>query len=106
MWSVSSGSGDCQVISSGTCVTDGVGSHANEEFCQIIANRQLYASATLFDTETFFDYITLGGIRYSGSVGPSNVLMAAGDTMTWFADFSVTYAQRGANVHCRCLHPI
>ena len=105
-WAIVSGSDSCYVSNSGTCVTDGVGTHANEESCQVIANRQLYATATLFDVETYFDYITLGGIRYSGNTGPQNVMMAAGDTMTWFADFSVTYACGGTERPMPLLAPI
>ena len=37
--------------------------------------------------QTYWDYITIGDM---GSNGPSNVQMAAGAQMTWFADGSVT----------------
>jgi len=37
------------------------------------------------------DYISINGTRYSGFQGPANVPMAAGDTITWSADGSVSY---------------
>ena len=38
------------------------------------ANRALYATASYLQTETYFDYITIAGLRYSGRgmAGPSN----------------------------------
>lgn len=33
-------------------------------------------------------YITLAGTRYSGTNGPTNVQMTAGDTLSWLADYS------------------
>ena len=38
------------------------------------AESLLYATATYFQTETYFDYITIAGLRYSGRgmAGPSN----------------------------------
>jgi len=47
-------------------------------------------TATHFDTEPGFDYVTIGSDRYYGSNGPSNVAVAAGSTFSWRADHSVT----------------
>ena len=91
-WRVVRGSTYCQVTNNGACVTDGVGNHGNNERCEVVATRALYATAAFFSTETYFDYITIGSTRWSGSTGPSNVRMAAGATMSWFADGSVIYA--------------
>ena len=40
--------------------------------------------------ETFYDYITMGGTQYSGSLGPANVLMLEGDLFMWTADQSIS----------------
>ena len=50
----------------------------------------LTATATEFNTESNYDYITIGSTLYSGTAGPTNVYMAAGDTIFWASDGSVT----------------
>lgn len=50
----------------------------------------LLATAIAFSTEAYFDYIEIGDTQYSGSVGPSNVAMTAGQTLRWYTDGSVT----------------
>ena len=75
-------------------VPQSTGNHANMENCVVAATRPLYATATYFNTETYFDRITIGSTSYSGPTttnGPANVQMAAGDTMSWYADGSVTF---------------
>ena len=63
---------------------------ATPERCTVnVLSQTLYASTTFFNTETYWDYITIGGTRYSGTAGFSNVQMTAGDTFTWFSDGSV-----------------
>ena len=90
MWSIISGSQYCSVSNAGACVTDGVGSHGNNEACLIRAQATLYATATYFFTETYWDYVTIGSTRYSGTSGPGNVMMATGDTLQWYSDTSIT----------------
>ena len=46
-------------------------------------------TATEFQTEDYYDHITIGGVMYSGMSGPSNVLLAAGETFTWFSDYTM-----------------
>lgn len=52
-WSVLQGNQYCQVTNGGACVTDGIGNHGASETCLIIATRQLYATATVFNTEDY-----------------------------------------------------
>ena len=85
-----SGSSYCQLTNGGTCVSDGVGNHANNERCTVRAIRSLYATATYFQTESCCDRITIGTSQYAGTTGPANVQMAAGATMSWSSDGSVT----------------
>lgn len=45
---------------------------------------------TDFHTETYFDYITIGSTRYSGSgirSGPWHVLMNAGAHLMWYTNY-------------------
>ena len=86
--SVTSGSAYCSIDNSG-CVTDGVGNHGNNERCTITATQAITVSATYFMTESYYDRISIGSSRWSGTTGPLNVAMAAGSTMTWYSDGSV-----------------
>ena len=98
MWIILSGSQYCHYESNGTCVTDGIGFHGNAERCTIAARNTMYVTATYFQTETYYDYITIGSQRWSGANGgPSNVEMNAGDRMTWYSDGSVV---RGGWIIC------
>ena len=69
---------------------DGEGDHGNSERCVVAAVSDLYATATHYDVEPLYDYITISGVKYdgTGSSGPQDVYMAAGMTMTWTADVS------------------
>ena len=87
-WRVTSGGQYCQVTNGGSCVTDGAGNYGNNERCVVRATQALVATATEFVTEVGWDYVTLGGAYYSGTTGPSNVAMAAGETFTWSSDRS------------------
>ena len=63
--------------------------YTNNEHCEIVASRQLYATATAFRTENSYDVVVIGSARYSGTHGPRNVLMASGATMAWQTDGSI-----------------
>ena len=89
MWEIVAGAEHCQITNLGTCVTDGVGNHANLEDCTIRTTQSLYATSTYFNVETFFDYVTIGGTQYSGSSGPMNVMMTSGATLRWQSDSSM-----------------
>ena len=85
---VTTGSSYCQV--SGNCVSDGAGSHGNNEACTIQVQTTGTISSPEFNTESGYDYITIGGRRYSGDRGPNDVAVFAGSTFTWRSDSSVT----------------
>jgi hypothetical protein len=54
------------------CFTDGIGAHGNNERCSMRAVIDLTVSATQYDVEQFFDYVSIyiGGrvTRYSGGM--------------------------------------
>ena len=103
MWQVMQGSAYCQLTNGGTCVTDGVGAHGNNERCYVRALTSLYATATDFQTERYYDMITIGGSTFMGTAGPANVQMAAGATISWYSDWSVT---RGGFTICGTMTPL
>jgi hypothetical protein len=82
--------GPCELTNDGTCVTDGPGEYGNDERCLMHAMMTVTLSASAFNTEHGFDYVTIGGTLYSGTSGPNGVVMAAGETFTWFSDASNT----------------
>jgi len=90
-----------------SCVTDGIGDHDNNEACIVQATQDLFLNADYFQTENYWDYIQLqingtNGPRYSGTNGPANEMMAAGDTFSWSTDSSIT---RGGFVLCGSTTP-
>jgi len=89
-WTVVSGGRFCQLTNAGTCVTDGAGNHGNNERCVIRVEQALYASTTQYEVETFYDYLSIGSMQYTGSAnGPSNVAMLAGQIVSWRTDSSL-----------------
>ena len=94
MWAVITGGAYCQIVAdaagnAGRCVTDGAGVHSANEACVVVTTTSIFATATAFNTETNYDYVTLAGTVYTGTNGPANVAMAAGASLTWNSDGSV-----------------
>lgn len=89
IFEVVSGGSSCKVINDGMCVTDGMRHYHNNEDCEIRAKGSLTVRATTFNTEKHYDYISLGGTKYSGRDGPMDVSMAHGEIMRWKSDYSV-----------------
>ena len=77
-------------LAAGTCVTDGADAHGNSERCRIAVRHTGNLTATEFDTEVVWDYVTIGGTDYSGTIGPVDVPVEADDVFTWFSDGSIT----------------
>ena len=68
------------------------GSYSNGEDCTItVHNGGTLHNTGSFSTESCCDHISLGGSTYSGSSGPSDRTMNAGDQITWHTDGSVTH---------------
>ena len=88
---VTAGALYCSIDDNG-CVTDGVGLYGDNEACTVLVNQAGTLNATEFATESTHDRVTIAERQYSGTVGPSNVAVAAGSTFTWRSDHSVTYS--------------
>jgi len=84
---VLSGSG-CQM--DGNCVQslNHPSNYGNSQGCSIELYGDIPLTFDAFNTESRYDFLTVGGTRYSGSSGPSNG--AYSGTITWATDSSVT----------------
>ena len=100
---VTSGPSYCQLDENG-CVTDGPGDYDINEACTVRVMVTGNLSATEFSTEGGSDYVTINGTQYSGTAGPSKVLIRAGDSFTWDSDQSTNHriANSGWTI---CLDP-
>ena len=78
-FSIVSGGQYCTTTDGGACVTDGVGYYTNSEQCTIRVTSTTTLSVLSFSTESFFDRLTVGGVDYSGTVGPNGVAVTTGD---------------------------
>ena len=89
--------GSCELAPGGTCVTDGAGVYGNRERCTFTALQAIIVNANDFVTELNNDYIDIGGTRFSGTIGPSRLIMAAGETMVWYTS---SYTERNGFTIC------
>ena len=87
-WTILSGSAYCEVSADGLCITDGPGNYGNAERCEVRAEGAMFLNVAAFNTESNFDYITIGTDRYSGTVGPVGIQLGSGDTVSWYSDSS------------------
>ena len=91
---VTSGAQHCVVTDN--CVTDGAGNYSDFEECSVEVLGSGVLNAVLFDLEASSacgnDYILIGGIRYCGTTGPSNLAVDANTSITWSTDTSVVGA--------------
>merc|ERR1719330_653454 len=84
------------VISGNGCEMDGncvqssnhPSNYGNNQDCSIQLAGAVSITVDAFSTESRYDYLTVGGTRYSGSSGPSNGSYSG--TITWSSDYSVT----------------
>ena len=89
--SSSSGAPSCQITDGGNCITDGDGPYEPNEQCTFRADNSFYIDATQFNLENGYDTLTLSSnnVAYTGTNGPNNVLLHAGDTISFVSDYSV-----------------
>lgn len=81
--------GNCAIDSDG-CFTDGPGYYGADEDCEVCVLRSGTVTAITFDTESSYDRLTVGsGGSFSGTTGPTNVAVSAGDCITFTSDSSV-----------------
>ena len=69
-------------------MTDGTGNYGSYERCRVLALRPLSVYTEEYNVETGFDYLTVNGVKYGGTWGPSGVKMAKGAALQWYSDSS------------------
>ena len=67
-------------------MSDGTWDHEVYEYCKVKALRPLAATATEFDTEENYDFLTVAGTQYHGSEGPQGLPLDAGAELVWTTD--------------------
>jgi len=74
---------------SGACVSSSnyPSNYGNNQACTVQLWGDIPLSTEAFDTESGYDYLTVGGTQYSGSSGPSSGSYTG--AMTWSSDYSV-----------------
>lgn len=94
---ITSGLGsDCIYVHEGrlpcvsTVVSEGSGTYENNAQCLIRTQQALIINAAAFNTESCCDHLSVEGRQYSGTIGPENVRLTEGVTISWSSDASVT----------------
>ena len=64
--------------------------YSNKQHCTVGVNSDGFLTAQTFDTELNYDKLSVGGVNYSGSVGPMGVIVQARSTISWESDRSLT----------------
>jgi len=74
----------------GDCVSSNnhPANYGNREECSIQLNGDVAISVQAFDTESGYDMLTVGGVRYSGTDGPQSGSYSG--VISWSSDVSVT----------------
>merc|ERR1719277_1720104 len=85
-WTIS-GSG---CVMNGDCISSNnhPSSYGNSEQCTVSMAGDLALSVQAFSTESGYDFLTMGGSRYSGSNGPASGTYSG--SIAWSSDYSVT----------------
>ena len=73
-------------------MTDGEGRYGNNEYCVMTTLQPLIATATEFDLEARYDFLTIDGTRYHGNGAhtfPQELSLGQGAQLVWDSDGSV-----------------
>ena len=83
-------SGDCYV--SGQCMYSPYwpNNYHNNARCQFTLAEEGTLDVQSFNTESGDDFLSVHGVRYSGSSGPSGVAALSGNSISFYSDGSVT----------------
>jgi len=85
-WAVQSG--DCKVASNCIQSPNYPDAYGDSQECSFTSGSGMEVSATGFNTESGYDRLTLNGVTYEGTAGPSGI--EPHGTITWSSDGSVT----------------
>jgi hypothetical protein len=77
----------CTVTQGGSCITEGLGTHGNNERCTWTVLHSSTLSVISFSTESYFDRVTVNSISYTGSgSGLAGQTVDQGAVISWFSD--------------------
>ena len=82
-------SGACQIEDT-VCMTSPnyPSNYGSSQECKIRVNKDGRLNVMDFVTESFYDYLTVGGQKYGGTTGPDNIVVSANDNIAWESDGS------------------
>ena len=87
-WSISGSGSVVNAIGDEQCISSNIhpGSYGNNEECTVEMT-DIVVRVAAFNTEARYDFLTVGGVRYSGSSGPSGGRYTG--AIQWSSDYSV-----------------
>lgn len=72
-------------------MTDGPGHYTNGERCEVESLKLLIVvTASQYEIEASYDYVTINGVPYPHSIPKKGVVMHKGHRLVWRSDSSVT----------------
>ena len=82
----------------GSCTTDGTcfqspnypADYGSSQTCTIAVDSTALLLVSTFRTENNYDYLTVNGLRFTGTSSPAGQTVNAGTTIQWYSDGSVT----------------
>jgi hypothetical protein len=77
--------------SAGSGGIDGI-EYPPSAYCQFRAKRSGTLNVTLFDTESYYDVLVVGGLDFSGNENPQGFSVEAGDSLVWESDGGIAAA--------------
>ena len=99
---VSIGSQHCVIEAS--CVHDGGDGYSNNEDCIMTTSKAGVVATERFYTESGFDYLMIGGTKYSGTNSPNAIFVEKGTEIKWHSDGSVSYSGQSHHGFKFCLY--
>lgn len=69
-----------------------VGDYEDSSSCSINVNKNALLDVEDFWTESGYDYLTVNDVEYSGTSGPQDIEVSAGDFIDFYSDVSFAYS--------------
>ena len=67
-------------------------------YCTITPLQDGWLDVATFDVETYFDYVTVDGVYYTGETGPQGVYVTSTSSMSFYADYINYYNEDGFSI--------
>jgi len=69
-----------------------LGAYEHSSSCSINVNKDAFLNVEDFWTESGYDYLTVNDVEYSGTSGPQDIVVSAGDFIYFYSDSSFSYS--------------